>query len=75
MADRAVAILREACRAAEELGMKIAIENHADFTVREHASISARVNSPALGYTVDCATWLSISTIRCGWPASSRPTP
>lgn len=55
MADRVVAILREACRAAEELGMKIAMENHADFTVRELASILARVNSPAFGFTIDCA--------------------
>ena len=55
LADRAVAILREACRAAEDLGMKIAMENHADFTVRELASILARVNSPAFGFTVDCA--------------------
>ncbi len=35
--------------------MKIAMENHADFTVRELASIQARVNSPAFGFTVDCA--------------------
>ena len=55
LADQAVAILREACRAAEDLGMKIAVETHADFTVREHASILARVNSPAFGFTVDCA--------------------
>jgi 3-oxoisoapionate decarboxylase len=55
LADRVVAILREACRAAEDLGMKIAMENHADFTVRELASIFARVNSPAFGFTVDCA--------------------
>ena len=55
MADQVVAILREACRAAEDLGMKIAMENHADFTVRELASICARVNSPAFGFTVDCA--------------------
>jgi 3-oxoisoapionate decarboxylase len=54
-ADEVVAILREACRAAEDLGIKIAIENHADFTVRELASIYARVNSPAFGFTVDCA--------------------
>ena len=52
---RAVAILREACRAAEDLGMKIAMETHADFTVRELASILARVDSPAFGFTVDCA--------------------
>jgi sugar phosphate isomerase/epimerase len=31
------------------------MENHADFTVRELASIYARVNSPAFGFTVDCA--------------------
>jgi 3-oxoisoapionate decarboxylase len=55
LADQAVAVLREACRAAEDMGLKIAMENHADFTVRELASILARVNSPALGFTVDCA--------------------
>lgn len=55
LADQAVAILREACRVAEDLGMKIALENHADFTVRELASILARVDSPALGLTVDVA--------------------
>jgi sugar phosphate isomerase/epimerase len=55
LADRAVAILREACKAAEDLGLKIAMENHADFTVRELVSILARVNSPAFGFTVDCA--------------------
>jgi sugar phosphate isomerase/epimerase len=55
LADGAVSILREACRAAEEMGMKIAMENHADFTVRELAAILARVNSPAFGFTVDCA--------------------
>ncbi len=55
MADRVVQILRESCRAAEDLGMKIAMETHADFTVRELAAIYARVNSPAFGFTVDCA--------------------
>jgi sugar phosphate isomerase/epimerase len=55
LADDAVAILREACREAEAMGMKIAMENHADFTVRELASILARINSPAFGFTVDTA--------------------
>jgi len=55
LADDAVAILRDACKAAEDMGMKIALENHADFTVREHVSILSRVNSPALGFTLDCA--------------------
>lgn len=54
LADQAVSILRDACKAAERMGMKIALENHADFTVRELASILARVNSPAFGFTVDC---------------------
>ena len=53
LADRAVEILREACKAAEDLDMKIAIENHADFTARELVAIRARVNSPALGFTLD----------------------
>ena len=55
LADRVVAILREACKAAEDMGLGIAMENHADFTVRELAAILARVNSPAFGFTVDCA--------------------
>ena len=55
LADDAVTILRDACGVAEELGMKIAMENHADFTVRELASILARVHSPAFGFTVDTA--------------------
>ena len=55
LADQAVAILREACQAAADLGLKIAMENHADFTVRELASILARVASPAFGFTVDSA--------------------
>jgi 3-oxoisoapionate decarboxylase len=55
LADQAVAVLRELCPVAEDLGMKIAMETHADFTVRELASIIARVASPAMGVTVDCA--------------------
>lgn len=55
LADQAVAILRTACRAAEQMGMKIALENHADFTVRELMTILARVNSPAFGFTLDSA--------------------
>jgi sugar phosphate isomerase/epimerase len=55
LADEAVSILKEACKAAEDMGIKIAMENHADFTVRELASILSRVDSPAFGFTVDCA--------------------
>ncbi len=55
LADEVVVILREACKAAEDMGIKIAMENHADFTVREYASIRTRINSPAYGFAVDCA--------------------
>lgn len=55
LADDAVAILREACKAAEEMGLKIAMEDHADFTVRELVSIHSRVGSPAFGFTLDTA--------------------
>ena len=55
LADDAVRILREACSVAQDMGLKIALENHADFTVRELASIWSRVNSPALGFTLDTA--------------------
>jgi len=54
LADEAVSILKEACPVAEDMGIKIAMENHADFTVREGAGILARVDSPAFGFTVDC---------------------
>lgn len=55
LADNTVAILREACKAAEDMGLAIALENHADFTVRELAAIHARVGSPAFGFTLDVA--------------------
>jgi len=55
LADEVVVILREACKAAEDMGIKIAMENHADFTIREYASIRTRIGSPAYGFAVDCA--------------------
>jgi sugar phosphate isomerase/epimerase len=54
LADDGVVILRQACEVAADMGIRIAMENHADFTVRELAAILARVNSPAFGFTVDC---------------------
>jgi len=55
MADQVVAILKEACKVAEDMAIQIAMENHADFTVPELISILERVHSPALGFTVDSA--------------------
>jgi sugar phosphate isomerase/epimerase len=54
LADDAVTILGEACCVADQLGIKIALENHGDFTVRELMAILARVNHPAFGFTLDC---------------------
>ena len=53
LADEAVAILSQACGVAADMGIRIALENHVDFTVRELAAILARVNSPAFGFTLD----------------------
>ncbi len=55
LASKAVGILLEACRPAEERGLKIALENHADFTVPELATILHRAGSPVLGFTLDTA--------------------
>ena len=48
-----MAILREATKAAEDMGITIVQENHADFTVRQLASIHSQVASPAYGFVVD----------------------
>ena len=53
LADDAVGILKQACCVAADMGIRIAMENHVDFTIRELAAILARVNSPAFGFTVD----------------------
>jgi len=55
LADKTVDILKESCKVAEDMGIKIAMENHADFTVPELIEILNRVDSPAFGFTVDCA--------------------
>jgi sugar phosphate isomerase/epimerase len=55
IAEEAVSILKEVCKSAEDMGIKIAMENHADFTVQELASIRSLIDSPVFGFTVDCA--------------------
>jgi 3-oxoisoapionate decarboxylase len=45
--------LREAARAAEDHGVKLAIENHIDFTAKEIAQLLDAVGSPALGVNFD----------------------
>ena len=76
LADQAVAILREACRAAEDLGMKIAMETHADFTVRELASILRPRRQPGLRLHGGLREpGLRPGRSRCGWPRSWPPMP
>jgi sugar phosphate isomerase/epimerase len=45
--------LREAVRAAEDHGVKLAIENHIDFTAREILQLLETVDSPYLGVNFD----------------------
>jgi 3-oxoisoapionate decarboxylase len=55
IAEEAVSILKEASKTAEDMGIKIAMENHADFTINELISIHSLVDNSAFGFTVDCA--------------------
>jgi sugar phosphate isomerase/epimerase len=45
--------LRQACRAAQDHGIRLAIENHIDFTAREILQLLEAVGSPALGVNFD----------------------
>ena len=50
---RLVVLLREAVKAAEAHGIKLAIENHIDFTAKEILQIIEEVGSPYLGVNFD----------------------
>ena len=50
---RLVAQLREAVRAAADHGIKLAIENHIDFTAKEILQLIEEVDSPHLGINFD----------------------
>jgi sugar phosphate isomerase/epimerase len=50
---RLVASLREAARMAEDAGVVLAVENHADFSGRELASVIAEVDSPVVRAAFD----------------------
>jgi len=59
-ADAAVANLRETMRFAEELGLKVAIENHMELRSEELLQIAARVGSPNLGFCFDTGNSLAV---------------
>jgi sugar phosphate isomerase/epimerase len=53
--DRLAAALRRLAPVAEAGGVRLAIENHADYRGHELASVLARVDSPAVGARLDTA--------------------
>jgi 3-oxoisoapionate decarboxylase len=55
-----VACLREAGRVAEEVGIRIAVENHCDFTGREIAQVLGDVDSEWVGCALDTANGFTV---------------
>lgn len=58
--DRLSALFAEAVKEAEAQGIRLAIENHQDFTLEELAALLENVNSPYLGLTFDSGNCLRI---------------
>jgi sugar phosphate isomerase/epimerase len=58
--DRLSALFAEAVKEAEAQGIRLAIENHQDFTLEELATLLENVNSPYLGLTFDSGNCLRI---------------
>ena len=58
--DALVGQLKEAVKYAEELQLKLAIENHIDFTADEMLEIIQRVDSPWLGINFDTGNFLRL---------------
>ena len=56
--ERLSQMFREALKTAESYGIKMAIENHFDFTWEEMAKLLDRVGSPYLGITFDTGNFL-----------------
>ncbi|MBP87738.1 MAG: xylose isomerase [Planctomycetaceae bacterium] len=56
--ERLSAILKESVKRAEDVGVRLAIENHIDFTSDEILEILANVNSPYLGVNFDSGNTL-----------------
>lgn len=55
-----VRMLREAVKIAEGCGIKMAIENHIDFTSQEILSVIERVGSPFLGVNFDTGNFVRL---------------
>lgn len=58
--DRLTRMFREAVKVAEAHGIRIAIENHIDFTADEVLTLLRNVNSPWLGINFDTGNFLRL---------------
>lgn len=58
--DRLSALFADAVKEAERQGIRLAIENHQDFTLEELATLFENVDSPYLGLTFDSGNCLRI---------------
>ena len=58
--ERLTAMFREAVKVAEEYGIRMAVENHIDFTADEMLGLLREVNSPWLGINFDTGNFLRL---------------
>lgn len=71
--ERLTGMFREAVKTAEQYGIRLAVENHIDFTSDEMVQLLDAVGSPYLGINFDTGNFLRLSTIRSRACASSPP--
>ena len=58
--ERLTGMFREAVKVAEEYGIRMAVENHIDFTADEMLLLLTEVNSPWLGINFDTGNFLRL---------------
>lgn len=58
--ERLTRMFREAVKPAEQCGIKLAVENHIDFTASEMAQLLDAVDSPYLGINFDTGNFLRL---------------
>ncbi len=58
--ERLTGMFREAVKVAEEYGIRMAVENHFDFTAQEMLRLLTDVNSPWLGVNFDTGNFLRL---------------
>jgi len=58
--DRLVRMFRDAVKAAETYGIRLAVENHIDFTAGEMLTLLTEVDSPWLGINFDTGNFLRL---------------